>query len=547
MNFILPIGIFLLAYPAVAQSRTSVPLVKAIMTVDATRVLKTIDRRLAGVNMEWIFSGQGLIDPNTGVLNPDRVATAAQIKPGMIRFPGGLLADYYHWQDGIGPPAARPIRPLMMPGGPESDNLFGTDELMVVSRAAGAQPLIQVNINTGTKEEAADWVRYCNAAFDARRQANGSTAPYAIRYWEIGNEQYADPGLGSHPESALSVDEYISRYLAFAAQMKSVDPTIKIGGIGASSVPVLNAFTPDKTWNQKLLQGAGSMLDFLSVHNSYAPLVFDPAPLAFNDVYQAMFAYPVLVERDFAALNQQIAQYAPLYADKIELAVTEWGPLFQLTSDGPYVDHAKTLGSAIYVANMLQVFARTPRVTMAHFFKLADWFFLGLSSFEGHAKPSQHVMEFFAKSFGPSVLPTTVASPLFNSKAVGVVDALVDVPYLDAVSSLDNTNQVMTILVVNKHFNTPIKTTIFLRGFTPQTTAQRWVLTAPSLDANNGNDLLNGTWAPQMVAPTGPMFYSGSPEMVKPAVSDFSVSGGTYLVYNFLPRSVTAITLHRAP
>ena len=47
--------------------------------------------------------------------------------------------------------------------------------------------------------------------------------------------------------------------------------------------------------------------------------------------------------------------------NEIGLAVTEWGPWFQVDPQGRYTDHVKTLGSALYVASTLKVFVEELR------------------------------------------------------------------------------------------------------------------------------------------------------------------------------------------
>ena len=54
------------------------------------------------------------------------VEALKKIKPPVIRWPGGCFADSYHWQDGIGPRADRPVRRDHAWGEIET-NRFGTD------------------------------------------------------------------------------------------------------------------------------------------------------------------------------------------------------------------------------------------------------------------------------------------------------------------------------------------------------------------------------------------------------------------------------------
>ena len=109
----------------------------------------------------------------------------------LLRWPGGNFVSAYHWQDGVGPTDARPTVPNYAWGGVET-NLFGTDEFMDFCAAVGCEPMICVNAGSGTPEEAAQWVQYCNGPVESpmgrRRAAAGHPAPYNVRRWEIGNE-----------------------------------------------------------------------------------------------------------------------------------------------------------------------------------------------------------------------------------------------------------------------------------------------------------------------------------------------------------------------
>ena len=60
------------------------------------------------------------------------------------------------------------------------------------------------------------------------------------------------------------------------------------------------------------------------------------------------------------------------------------------------------------------------------------------------------------------MLETNINGPTFNSPAIGVVDQMVNVPYLDVVASKDDSN--IYLFVVNKHFTQSIKADIDFNG-----------------------------------------------------------------------------------
>jgi alpha-N-arabinofuranosidase len=82
------------------------------------------------------------------------LAADGELKIPMMRWPGGNFVSNYHWQDGVGPIAARPHRTeLAWLGNPET-NAFGTNEFIDLCRANGWEPYICLNMGSGTYEEA---------------------------------------------------------------------------------------------------------------------------------------------------------------------------------------------------------------------------------------------------------------------------------------------------------------------------------------------------------------------------------------------------------
>ena len=162
--------------------------------------LKRVHPGLFGVNHRYPFDGFGMWDPSIpGVPRLfDRRFAAAGFTA--MRFPGGKVANTYHWKRAIGPVSRRRLNVHGGTGEPLA-NTFGPDEFgrFVVDR--GLQAMMLANFGTGTAREAADWVEYMNApvgtnpnggiAWARTRAANGHPAPYDVRHWEIGNELYA--------------------------------------------------------------------------------------------------------------------------------------------------------------------------------------------------------------------------------------------------------------------------------------------------------------------------------------------------------------------
>ncbi len=203
----------------------------------------------------------GLFEPNSPLSNAegfrnDVIEKVKRLSPPCLRWPGGTFANIYHWMDCIGPIEQRKKRPNIIWGG-INDGKFGTDEFIKYCHEINSEPMICVNMETGTAEEAANWVEYCNGTEDTYyanlRKSNGSKEPHNVKYWFIGNESYAIADIGSHH----NVDDYIKDTWEFVKHMKLVDSSIKIILVGSMY---------DFEWNKRVLDSLHPVCDYLSIH-----------------------------------------------------------------------------------------------------------------------------------------------------------------------------------------------------------------------------------------------------------------------------------------
>jgi alpha-L-arabinofuranosidase len=224
--------------------------------------------------------------------DPDIIRLLRASRLPLLRWPGGNFVSGYHWQDGVGPVERRPTRPNYAWGQVEP-NLFGTDEYIEFCRAVGCEPMICVNAGSGTPDEAARWVQYCNgpvtSPMGAMRAANGHPQPYHVRRWEVGNELW-----GRWQFYWTTARGYVDRYKQFSAAMLQADPSIELLACGA---PVFWG----KQWNDTLIAGLGDSLHTITDH----PLIGGDVssrtdPLA---VYRDFMAVPEVLEAKWSALR----------------------------------------------------------------------------------------------------------------------------------------------------------------------------------------------------------------------------------------------------
>lgn len=191
----------------------------------------------------------------------DVMKLVKELQVPVIRYPGGNFVSCYDWHDGIGPKEKRPRRMDYAWSSIET-NEFGIDEFCRWAKKAGVEPMIAVNLGTGSIKDAGDLVEYCNhpggTYWSDLRAANGSREPYGVKYWCLGNEME-----GSWQAGHLSAEDYAKKALEAAKIMKWVDPSIKLVACG-SSYEMLPSYLE---WDRIILNQLYETVDYLSTHN----------------------------------------------------------------------------------------------------------------------------------------------------------------------------------------------------------------------------------------------------------------------------------------
>jgi alpha-N-arabinofuranosidase len=508
---------------------------EAQVAVEADHDLRPVPRTLFGMATEWIWDGNGMWNSGRKSLDPELIQLTKDLGTTLLRFPGGLFADYYHWRDGIGAQGGR-RKTLSMPGDHDgSVHNFGTDEALAFADQTGSRLLITVNAGTGTAEEAADWVRYVNRS--GRR----------VDYWEVGNELYVKMGAAAFSKATMTPEQYAGKFVQFAQAMRAVDPGIKIGAIGDENYGALSPRAYGD-WTAKVLAIAGKDMDFLSIHNGYSPVLFQDKGQSFRKIYAAMLAAPLEVRDSLDAASRKIAALGPERDGHIRLAVTEWGPYFQENPSGRFVDHVKTLGSALYVAAAMKIFLESPKMDVATGFKLSDELFQGwIGKRNGHWTPKApyYALQLYTHHFGNVLVASKTQAPTYDSQPAGLVDALSNVPYLDVVSSRSDDHRTLYVMAVNKHFDSSIQARISISGHRPTGGGTAWTLNGTGIDANTGTQLFQGSgahWGKQTSDEVNPRFDSGGPDEVTVISKPLSGVAASF-AYTFPAHSVTAMEI----
>jgi alpha-N-arabinofuranosidase len=510
----------------------------AKVTVDAAARGRSIPRSLYGVNIEWFRNANGLWDEHGDRLQPDLVRLSKELKPSLIRFPGGFLGDTYNWRDATGPRKQRPVQVANPSSGEKSAPHFGSEEVWRFAEAVGADLLLTANLGTGTAKLAADWVRYMK---DLQQRNPGGPR---VQWWEMGNELYHK---GDASGGSLSPEGYADKLRAFAKDMRASDSSIRLGAIGMENYPAF-PFNSYRDWNEIVLRRAGGEIDFFAVHNAYAPVGPDDRANP-QDVYRALWAAPLMVAENLRTVSDQIRRYAPRdRAERIRIAVTEWAPLFHVSPSSAWIDHSKTLGSALYVADLLRVFIQSDRVDAATFFKLNEPSFLGLIASrrdEWVPNATYYAFKLYTEHFGTTVVSSRAEAPTYDSAKAGIVPAMRRVPLLESVASLSADASRLFVMLINKSIDQPADVSLTIGGF-DAVSGVAHLLTGASPDSNTGTELpkVPGIrWGRQVnVDENARHFDRGAPSEVTYATTPLPVMGKS-LWYRVPPHSVVGLEL----
>lgn len=240
----------------------------ARIKIDLDRTIGTVDKNIYGNFVEHLGrcvyggiyeEGSGLSDENG--YRKDVMAAVKELKPTIVRYPGGNFVSNYNWLDGVGPKEER-IPRLELAWATLESNRFGTNEFIEYAKRIGAEPYITVNMGTGTIEEARRWVEYCNVKegpyYAELRKKHGYSNPYNVTYWALGNEMDGPWQMGH-----LSADDYCKKAREAAKLMIRTSPGIKLIAAGSSNYRV--GADPDY-WNHTILNELKNVIDYIALH-----------------------------------------------------------------------------------------------------------------------------------------------------------------------------------------------------------------------------------------------------------------------------------------
>jgi alpha-N-arabinofuranosidase len=457
----------------------------ARIAIDEERVIGRISPLLLGGFIEHMGRCvyRGIFDPGSALadehgLRTDVVAALRELNPRIIRYPGGNFLSGYHWRDGVGPVAQRPRRRELAWQSIET-NHFGTHEFITLCRMLGAEPMLGVNLGTGTIEEAGAYVEYCNAPAGTleadRRVANGAPEPFGVRYWCLGNEMDGPWQIGHMDATAYAV-----KAREAAKLMKWHDPSIRLTLCGSSS----SHMPTYPEWDRIALEICWEYVDYLSLH-FYAGNRDDD-----TDSYLAL-ARQFEDHLDALAGTLRYVKAKLRSRHDVYLSWDEWNVWYKdQTMQGGWqeaphlIEEVYNLEDALVVAQWLNVFLRRCDVLkMACLAQLVNVIAPILTRPDGILRQSIfYPFALFSRYASGDSLDLLVQAPTYATRMFG------EQPLIDAAASYDAGQGKGAIFIVHRGRTEPLTLDLEWQGRAPYRVASIYQVSGSDPKAANTFD-----------------------------------------------------------
>ena len=456
------------------------------MRVDPERVIGRIDPNIYGqfLSRRPGCSEGGLYDPAASTadehgIRADVSDAIAACRPRVVRWPGGCTGTTYRWQDGVGPVEDRPTKIDLHFGWPIHYD-FGTVEFVDWCRRIGAEPHLNFGLGTGSLEDAAAWVEYCNRPggtyYADLRRKHGREEALNVRYWQIGNEEY-----GAWEVGHCSPAEYARTAREWAKAIRKVDPSVALLAVGG----VAGNHQDSGQWAWEVLPKVAPWVDYITFHTYWsAPKAAAPGAglhgrEAAGDPWLGLFAGPHAAEQkieELAAISHTVfrtgdasstpglpARMAPR---RVKVACTEWNAVPPRDFMSPRLDGlaafspAYRLHDALAVATFANVMQRHCRditlATVAQSINVVG--LIGVDERGMWLEPSYWAWHMVANHSGPLALDAWVSCETFDAPD----QRLFGLSYLDASVSLDPDTRTLYLSLVNRHQTEPLDVEVHL-------------------------------------------------------------------------------------
>ncbi len=314
-------------------------LASTTVKVTATGGVRTVTPTLLGLNGVNTTGPQWDNSPFDAVLK--------RFAPGVIRYPGGTVANYWSWPDGWFQPGEWPGEPAKAVN--DTLPVFGTG-----LAAAGATPLFDLNTVTinGAIGSDAENTTMLDQQLQALRSAAGDGLP--VKMVELGNELYQSGYISTGPDGQdytkrfPSAADYATQMNAWISALHTAFPGVKVAVVATDANDVPGIAPRRSTWNATvlpLLKGE----DAVTIHDNLRVYDASSSPAT-------VLAYPYL---HFQKLKAH--ELALFHSDQLPVWVTE----FNLADQTPGHVFQGTWLHGLFVAAQALLFTGDPDITYA--------------------------------------------------------------------------------------------------------------------------------------------------------------------------------------
>jgi len=457
--------------------------------IDARRTLPPLDRNLFGSFLEHLGRAiyEGIYDPgsklsDTNGFRKDLVEEIRKLEVPMIRYPGGNFVSGYHWLDGVGPKVDRPTV-LDRAWNSLETNQFGANEFLSWCKLVGTEPLLGLNLGTGTPESAAALVEYCNIEKGTKwsdlRRKHGIAAPYKVTHWCLGNEMDGPWQIG-HMHAA----EYGTKAADAARQMRYVDPSLKLIACGSSG-PTMPTFLE---WDRIVLEECFDYVDAISLHR-----YFDNTTETGGDSSKFLALNLSMEEqiREVSAVCDYV-QGRKRSAKKLWLSFDEWNVWYRARSgsamDGagkpaPHLlEEIYNLEDALLVGGLINSLLRnSARVRVGCLAQLVNVIAPIMTNSNGFYRQTI----FYPYSWALKYARGSALEVLLEPGPSYEVSGFGQVPFLDVAGTIDQASSTVTIFILNRDLATPHQLELNWAAKTASGLLSSLVITGSDLKAVN--------------------------------------------------------------
>ena len=484
--------------------------------IDTNRVISSISPLLFSGFAEHMGRAiyEGIYDPasphaDERGLRTDVMAALRELNLRSIRYPGGNFLSGYRWEDGVGPKDRRPKRRDLAWNSVET-NQFGTDEFMEFCKSINTEPMLAVNMGTGTIQDAANLVEYCNAEVGTKyadmRAANGHRDPYGVKYWCIGNEMDGPWQIGH-----LEAEDYGKKAREAAKMMRWHDPSIQTILVGSS-----NSHMPTyPEWDRVALELAWDVVDYHSIHYYAGNRDNDtPSYLAMSAEFESFVDTLTGVLRYVKAKRRSKRD--------VYLSWDEWNVWYKAAgaefntgrwTEAPHLsEEVYNLEDALVVAQWMNVFLRKSDVIkIACIAQIVNVISPIHTTRDGLLKHTTYYpFMLFSRLASGDALDVMVKAPHYQTAQFG------DMPLLDVSASYDEANGTSAVFIVNRSQSESLPVELNWQARAPQSINAVYQLSGTDPKAFNSFE------APHQVAVVSipaPVVQDGCAEMLLPPLS----------------------------